>query len=199
MAPRGQLLGLAGGALAVLLTVSSCAGSASGAENPSPSTTSTAVADPVVMDTLGAPMRPEHAEVVRSVQQALEAADLEALRELYAGDDWAGQAALLADPSVRHSVLDALRTHPANMGEGYVYPGFSVFGWAGPVEVADGALLGLSPASLADPKADYDGYQTAFFLDYDPPQMADGPLRWRGIAKGESAATSVPVQTVSIG
>ena len=128
MAGSGQLLGLAGRVLAVLLVLSAC----------------------VVVDTVGAPMQAEHAEVVRSVHRALQAGDLDALSALYAGDDWAGQAELLAREPVRRSVLDALHTAPDNLGEGYVYSSSE--------------------------------HQTAFFLDYDPPRTAGGPLHWRGIA-----------------
>lgn len=186
MAGSGQLLGLAGRVLAVLLVLSACAGAdtlAGSAANAVPVADPVAPAqDPVVVDTVGAPLRDEHAEVVRAVHRALLAGDLDALSTLYAGDDWPGQAALLAQEPVRRSVLDGLRTHPANLGEGYVYPGFTANGWAGPVERADGAVLGLDPATLPDPTTGYDGYQTAFFLDYDPPRTSDGPLRWRGIA-----------------
>jgi len=66
---------------------------------------------------------------VRAVHAALGVGDLNALRELYTGADWAGQAHLLEQPSVRSDVLTVLRTHPANLGEGYVYPGFSTTGW----------------------------------------------------------------------
>lgn len=194
MAGRDQLLGLAGRVVAVLLVLTACAG----AENAAPDGSapggqgSTAlplagrtapVPGPVVVDTVGAPLTPEHAEVVHSVHRALRAGDLAALGALYAGDDWAGQAQLLAQEPVRRSVLAGLATHPANLGEGYVYPGLSVNGWAGPVERADGAVLGLDPATLPDPTTSYPGYQTAFFLDYDPPHSSGGPLRWRGIAQ----------------
>jgi len=187
VAGSGQLLGLAGRVLAVLLVLSACAGAdtiATGTEADAvPVAGRTVPAEgPVVVDTVGAPLRAEHAELVRSVHRALQAGDLDALSALYAGDDWAGQAALLAQEPVRQSVLDGLRTHPANLGEGYVYPGLSVNGWLGPVERADGAVLGLDPATLPDPTTAYDGYQTAFFLDYDPPRTATGPLHWRGIA-----------------
>ncbi|MGH4014821.1 MAG: hypothetical protein ACRDSL_13035 [Pseudonocardiaceae bacterium] len=117
------------------------------------------MASPIVVDTEGAALTAEHAEVVRSVHRALLAGDLDALGARYAGDDWAGQAELLAQPPVRRSVLDALRTHPANLGEGYLYS--------------------------------YRDYQTAFFLDYDPPRTSSGPLRWRGIAL---LAPALPVQ-----
>lgn len=189
MAGSGQLLGLAGRVLAVLLVLSACAG----ADTIAASTEANAVPvagrlvppdpeGPVVVDAVGAPMQAAHAEVVRAVHQALQAGDLDALSALYAGDDWAGQAELLAQQPVRRSVLDGLRTHPANLGEGYLYPGFSANGWTGPVERADAALLGLNPATLPDPTTGYQGYQTAFFLDYDPPHTSAGPLRWRGIA-----------------
>lgn len=193
MVGNGRLLGLAGRVLTVLLVLSSCAGaeggsapSASGTAGPAvPVASRSAPAEvigPVLVDTDGAALRPEHAEVVRSVHRALVAADLDALQALYAGGDWAGQAELLAQETVRRSVLHALRTHPANLGEGYLYPGFTVHGWAGPAERADAARLGIDPAAMPDPATDYPGYQTAFFLDYDPPHTSDGPLRWRGIA-----------------
>ncbi|MGH3932256.1 MAG: hypothetical protein ACRDTF_20025, partial [Pseudonocardiaceae bacterium] len=155
--------------LAVLLVLSSScteAGeSASGPPVPMPVAELSAVpAGPSVVDTGRAPLKEEHAEVVRSVYQALAAGDLDALSALYAGDDWAGQAELLADPAVRRGVLDALSTPPANLGEGYLYPGH---------------YPGLLPGS---PVNDSAGYETAFFLDYDPPRTGDGPLRWRGIA-----------------
>lgn len=164
MAGSGRLLGLAGRVLAVLLVLSACAEGASalsGANAPAaPGADRPAlVAGPLVVDTDGVPLAAEHVEVVRSVYRALRAGDLDALRALYAGDDWAGQAELLAQAPVRRDVLDALRTHPANLGEGYLYPGFS-----------------------ADPATGYSGYQTAFFLDYDPPHTSAGPVRWRGIA-----------------
>lgn len=160
MAGSGQLLGLAGRVLAALLVLSACAGAdtiaAGTVVNATPVAGRTVPAEgPVVVDTVGAPLRDEHAEVVRAVHRALQAGDLDALSALYAGDDWAGQAALLAQEPVRRSVLDGLRTHPANLGEGYVYPGLTT---------------------------GYDGYQTAFLLDYDPPRTSDGSLRWRGIA-----------------
>lgn len=155
MAGSGQLLGLAGRVLAVLLVLSACAGAdtiAAGAEANAVPVTGQMVPteEPVVVDTIGAPLQAEHAELVRSVHRALQAGDLDALSALYAGDDWGGQAALLAQEPVRRSVLDGLRTHPANLGEGYVYSSSE--------------------------------YETAFFLDYDPPRISDGPLRWRGIA-----------------
>jgi hypothetical protein len=130
---------------------------------------SVALSGPALVDTDGIRLTDEHADVVRAVHRALAAGDLDALGGLYAGDDWATQAALLAQPPVRHSVLDALATPPANLGEGYLYPGFS-----------------------ADPGSGYRGYQTAFFLDYDPPQLAAGPLRWRGIAPPASATPPAP-------
>lgn len=163
MAGTVQLAGLAGRVLAVLLVLSSsCAGEgASGPTAPVPVAKLSAVpGSPVLVDTAQAPLTEEHAEVVRSVYRALLAGDLDALSALYAGDDWAGQAELLASPAVRGSVLDVLRTQPANLGEGYLYPG-------------------LDPGLPANGWA---GYQTAFFLDYDPPGTAGGPLRWRGIA-----------------
>ena len=155
MAASGQLLGLAGRVLAVLLVLSACGG----ADTTTAGTEANAVPlagrmvpsqGPVVVDTVGAPLTDEHAEVVRSVHRALQAGDLDALSALYAGDDWAAQAALLAQDAVRRSVLDGLRTHPDNLGEGYLYS--------------------------------HQDYQTAFFLDYDPPRTSGGPLRWRGIA-----------------
>jgi hypothetical protein len=161
LAARGHLLGLAGGALAVLLALSSCVGGAAAAGRSTPQVATVAdqrpagVDDPVVVDTAGAPMRPEWAELVRSVHRALLAGDLDALHRLYAGEDWAGQSALLGDAAVRQGVLAALATSPKNLGEGYVYTG--------------------------PPASGFVGYQTAFFLDYDPPRVA-GPLRWRGIA-----------------
>jgi hypothetical protein len=178
-----QLLGLAGRVAAVLLVCSSCiaanavepSAAAPGAaasrtltlaeRSPAPQhpvlagTAPVSLDGPTLVDTDGARMSDEHAEVVRTVHRALTAGDLGALAELYAGDDWAGQAELLASARVRRGVLDALRTNPANLGEGYVYPGFA-----------------------ADSTMPYSGYRTAFFLDYDPPQLTGGPLRWRGIA-----------------
>lgn len=179
MVVSGQLLGFAGRVLTVLLVLSSCADADLAAparavptkpvversvvlpspDLPSPDLSSPVPQSPLLPDTDGAPLRDEHADVVQAVYRALAAGDLDALGELYTGDDWAGQAALLASDAVRRSVLDALSTSPANLGEGYLYPGFS-----------------------ADPTTDYRGYQTAFFLDYDPPHSAEGPLRWRGIA-----------------
>lgn len=151
MAARGQLLGLAGRVLAVLLVLSACTGTDGAVSGAEPSAVPVVHTEgPVVVDTDGAPLKPEHAEVVRSVHQALQAGDLDALGARYAGDDWAGQARLLAQDPVRRSVLAALRTHPENLGEGYVYGSRD--------------------------------FQTAFFLDYDPPRTSDGPLRWRGIA-----------------
>jgi len=164
-----QLLGLAGRVVAVLLVLSSCAGAEvalpansvveRSAAPANPILPSTVLPGPVLLDTDGAQLQEEHADVVRAVHRALAAGDLDALSELYAGDDWAGQAGLLANEAVRRSVLDALGTPAANLGEGYLYPGFSV-----------------------DPTTGYRGYQTAFFLDYEPPRTADGPLCWRGIA-----------------
>lgn len=187
MALSGQLCGFAGRVLAVLFVLSSCAGGGIAAVGDDVSAVPVAGRlatpdGPVLVDLDGAQLPAEHAEVVRSVQHALAAGDLDTLRSRYAGDDWAGQAELLSRASVRRSVLDALRTHPANLGEGYVYPGFSVTGWSGLPAQADGRLLGLDPAMVTDPVSSYAGYQTAFFLDYDPPRTADGPLRWRGIA-----------------
>ncbi len=169
MAGTGQLIGFASRVLAVLLVLSSsCAEAgeiASAPPAPKPVAELSGVPEgPTVVDTGHAPLKEEHAEVVRSVHRALAAEDLDALRALYAGDDWAGQAELLADSTVRRSVLDALGTPPANLGEGYVYPGHSP---------------GLLPGSPVD---GWVGYETGFFLDYDPPRTGDGPLRWRGIA-----------------
>lgn len=187
MAGREQLLGLAGRVLVALLVLSACGGvnhttSDTGADAVPVAGRLVPAADPVVIDTAGAPLKPEHAEVVRSVHRALRAGDLDALSVLYAGDDWTGQSELLAQETVRRSVLAGLSTHPANLGEGYVYPGLSVNGWASPVERADGAVLDIDPATMPDPTTSYPGYQTAFFLDYDPPHSTGGPLRWRGIA-----------------
>lgn len=155
MTGRGQVFRLAGRVLAVLLVLSSCGDAytvaAAATELVSPVAERSQAPDgPVVVDTQGVPLTAEHAEVVRSVHRALAAGDLAALRGLYAGDDWAGQAQLLSVDSVRRSVLDALRTQPANLGEGYLY------------------------SSRV--------YQTAFFLDYDPPRVDSGLLHWRGIA-----------------
>ncbi|MGH4020125.1 MAG: hypothetical protein ACRDT0_13010 [Pseudonocardiaceae bacterium] len=130
-----------------------------------------------VVDSTGTPFEPEYADVVQSVYRALAVGDLERLRHLYTGDDWAGQAELLAQRPVRAEVLSVLRTHPANLAEGYVYPGFSVTGWTGRLDRVDGARLGLAPDDLPDPTTGYRGYQTAFFL---APQDG-GPLQWRGI------------------
>lgn len=138
---------------------------------------------PTVVDSSGARLEPEYAEVVREVHQALADGDLERLRGLYHGDDWARQADLLSQQRVRDEVLAVLRTHPANLGEGYIYPGFSATGWSGPRDRADAGLLGITPAELPDPTTGYSGYQTAFFLEYNPPHDAGGPLQWRGIAK----------------
>lgn len=186
MTGRGQVFRLAGRALAVLLVLSSCGDAyvvaTAATELVSPVAERSQAPDgPVVVDIQGAPLTAEHAEVVRSVHRALAAGDLEALRGLYAGDDWAGQVKLLSVDSVRHSVLDALRTTPANLGEGYLYPG---------------GYPGSYPGSSAGPV--YQGYQTAFFLDDssagdspdgDPSAGAAGPLRWRGIAPPGPALT----------
>ncbi len=137
---------------------------------------------PTVVDSSGAPLEPEYAEVVQAVQRALSDGDLGRLRGLYHGDDWAAQAELLSQQRIRDQVLTLLRTHPANLGEGYIYPGFSVTGWTGLRDRADAALLDVAPDELADPTTGYSGYQTAFFLDYNPPHDAGGPLQWRGIA-----------------
>lgn len=165
-----HLMGFAGRVLAVLFVLSSCAA----AEGITPTTPAPAVPvaglavvpevvaeGPNLVDTQGMALAEVHAEVVRSVHRALTAGDLDALSRLYVGDDWAGQAVLLAGPLVRQSVLDALRTSPANLGEGYLYPGTGV-----------------------------PGYQTAFFLDYDPPHAGESPLRWRGIAPPASVGSA---------
>lgn len=141
-----------------------------------------AVSEPTVVDSAGAPLTDEHAGVVRAVHAALDAGDLAALEELHVGDDWADQAPLLRRPEVRAEVLQVLRTHPANLGEGYLYPGFTATGWSGPSDVADGELLGLDPGTLPDPGTGYPGWQTAFFLDSAPPALTSGDLQWRGIA-----------------
>lgn len=146
-------LAVTGGILALLVVSGCSAGSATHAPGSVASDVAVTAggADPTLVDTARVPLRAEHAAAVRAVHQGLAAGDLDALRALYAGDDWAGQQELLAQPRVRDEVLTVLRTHPANLGEGYVYPGFSAFG--------------------------YDGYRTAFFL---APQDG-GPLQWRGI------------------
>jgi len=181
MSATRRSLAVTGGVLAVLLAAGCSADRVAG---PGPDSgradvgvAAVASAPPTVTDNAGAPLTPEHAEVVRSVHTALTAGDLDALRELYVGDDWAGQAALLAQRSVRTEVLTLLRTHPANLGEGYLYPGFSATGWVGPLDRADGAILGLTPESLPNPITGYGGYQTAFFLAPED----GGPLQWRGI------------------
>lgn len=157
MGGRGQLFRLAGRVLAVLFVLTSCAGADAITEaHAVPVAGRTApVTGPAVVDTAGAPLTAEHAEVVRSVHRALLAGDLDGLAALYAGDDWAGQVELLAQDLVRQHVLDALRRHPDNLGEGYLYS--------------------------------YRDYQTAFFLDYNPPHTSTGPLRWRGIATPPTA------------
>lgn len=168
MEENGQLLGLAGRVVAVLLVLSSCTvADTIGFRALESRTPESAVAvversvaeAPLLVDTTGAQLSDEHAAVVQAVYRALAAGDLDALGELYTGDDWAGQAATLADEPARRSVLDALHTPPANLGEGYLYPGFS-----------------------AEPTTDYQGYQTAFFLDYDPLGTGGGSLSWRGVA-----------------
>lgn len=168
MVRSGQLLGFAGRVLTVVVVLSSCTGADTASPAPAEPAVerSAAPASPVLLDTEGTQLPEEHAAVVRAVHRALAAGDLDALRELYAGDDWAGQAELLAGEAVRRSVLDALSTPPVNLGEGYLYPGFSI-----------------------DPTSGYRGYQTAFFLDYDPPRTAGGPLRWRGVATLPEAPT----------
>lgn len=132
---------------------------------------------PVVIDNQGQPLTTADATVVRAVHAALAAGNLELLRSLYAGNDWAGQLALLGQPAVREQVLTLLRTHPANLGEGYVYPAFASFGWGSETDLADGRLLGVDPASLPDPTQGYRGLETAFFLD----TVSSGALQWRGI------------------
>lgn len=156
MAGTGRSLAITCGILALLLVSGCSAGSAaSQAQAPGSGASDMAVtavaAGPTLVDNAGVPLSAEHAGAVRSVHQGLAAGDLDALRELYAGDGWAGQQELLAQPRVRDAVLTVLRTHPANLGEGYVYP--------------------------PEPTAGYDGYQTAFFL---APQDGD-PLQWYGI------------------
>lgn len=131
---------------------------------------------PTVVDNHGRPLTPEHAAVVRDVHHALTTGDLGQLRRLYAGDDWAAQEPLLAQRSVRTAVLRVLQTHPANLGEGYVYPGFASFGWSSRFDVADGRLLGVAPDQLPHPKTGYAGVETAFFLD-----AGSGVLQWRGV------------------
>lgn len=76
---------------------------------------------PVILDRGGSALRAEHADVVEAVHTALRGGDLAVLRELYIGDDWATQAALLAQPQVRSQVHAALHAAPMNLGEGYVY------------------------------------------------------------------------------
>jgi hypothetical protein len=170
-----HLPGLAGRVAAVLLVLGSCVGANAvepGAAEPGtlafaerlPAPPAPAPDGPSLVDTGGLPLRDDHAEVVRAVHRALTAGDLPALHDLYAGDDWAGQADLLASEQVRRSVLDALAANPANLSEGYVYPGFA----------ADSVVPYVEP--YAGP---YAGYRTAFFLDYE---TAEGPLLWRGIA-----------------
>lgn len=148
------------------------------------------IAEPTTVDSAGAPLSAEHAAVVRSVHAALAAGDLAALEDLHVGDDWADQAVLLRRAQVRADVLQVLRTHPVNLGEGYLYPGFTVTGWAEPTDLADGRILGLGPDELPDPAAGYAGWQTAFFLDSAPPAVTSGALQWRGIAtlEGPDAA-----------
>lgn len=173
-------LAISGGILALLFVLScSAGGTATQASDPAASDVAVTAMDagPTLVDNASVPLSAEHAGAVRSVHLGLTTGDLDALRELYAGDDWAGQQELLAQPRVRHEVLTVLRTHPANLGEGYVYPGFSALGWAGPLDRADGEVLGVTPESLPAPTTGYVGYQTAFFL---APQDG-GPLQWYGI------------------
>ncbi len=185
----GRHRAAARGVLALLLVsvLTGCAGLATVrvADPAAPDTAvPTSIAQgPTVVDSSGAPLEPEYAEVVAAVHRALADNDLEQLRALYYGDDWAGQAELLSQQRVRDQVLRVLRTHPANLGEGYVYPGFSVTGWTGLRDRADAALLGIAPDELPDPTTGYAGYQTAFFLEYNPPHDGGGPLQWRGIAR----------------
>jgi len=180
MAGTCRSLASTGGILALLL-VSGCSAGSTVTQGPGSGASDVTVAavgaGPTLVDNASVPLSAEHAGAVRSVHQGLATGDLEALRELYVGDDWAGQQELLAQPQVRDEVLMVLRTHPANLGEGYVYPGFSALGWSGPIDRADGTVLGVTPESLPEPTTGYDGYQTAFFL---APQDG-GPLQWRGI------------------
>jgi hypothetical protein len=180
MAGTGRSLAVTGGILA-LLFVSGCSAGRTATQTPdsgaSEVATTAVTGGPTLVDNASVPLGAEHVGVVRSVHRGLAAGDLGALQELYAGDDWAGQQELLAQPRVRHEVLTVLRTHPANLGEGYVYPGFSALGWSGPLDRADGEVLGVTPESLPEPTSSYDGYRTAFFL---APQDG-GPLQWYGI------------------
>lgn len=186
MARSGRTLAVMGGVVAFLLAAGCSAGPAAtsnpGADAPA-AQAAAANAGPTVADTTGTAMAPGHAEVVREVHGALVAGDLEALRGLYTGNDWAGQQELLAKPEVRDEVLAVLGTHAANLGEGYVYPGFTVAGWTGPLDRVDAATLDLSPETLPEPTLDYAGYQTAFFLA----EADGGPLQWRGIDRLPSA------------
>ncbi len=169
------------GVILALLFISGCFVSSTATRTPGFDASDIAVpavgAGPTLIDNARMPLNATHAGAVRSVYQGLAAGDLDALRALYAGDDWTRQQQLLAQPRVRDEVRAVLRTHPANLGEGYVYPGFSAFGWSGPLDRADGALLGVIPETVPDPTTGYDGYRTAFFL---APQ-AGGPLQWYGI------------------
>lgn len=140
---------------------------------------------PVVVDNQGRPLTPEHAAVVREVHHALVTGDLGRLRRLYAGDDWAAQEDLLGQQPVRTALLSVLQTHPANLGEGYVYPGFASFGWSSKFDVADGRLLGVTPDLLPDPRTGYTGVETAFFLDPE-----SGVLQWRGVRERIGSAAS---------
>lgn len=180
MGGTARSIAVTGGVLAFLLAVG-CSADRTATTEPGSRGTDVGVAGveptPTLRDNSGVPLAPAHAEVVRAVHAALAVGDLNALRELYTGADWAGQAQLLEQPSVRSDVLTVLRTHPANLGEGYVYPGFSTTGWAGPLDRADATVLGLTPESLPNPVSGYGGYQTAFFLAPED----GGPLQWRGI------------------
>jgi hypothetical protein len=180
MAGTCRSLAITGGILA-LLFVPGCSAGSTATQAPGSGASDVAVtavgAGPTLVDNASVPLNAEHAAAVRSVHQGLAAGDLDALHELYAGDDWAGQQELLAQPRVRDEVLTVLGTHPANLGEGYVYPGLSAFGWSGPLDRADGAVLGVTPESLPEPATGYDGYRTAFLL---APQDG-GPLQWHGI------------------
>lgn len=127
MAPRGyrttgRVAGIVGAVLVVLLG-SGCALQSTASAGPERAVPVAVTADagPVVQDSAGVPLTPEHAAVVTAVYNGLRACDLAALRELYTGDEWTAQAALLALPQVRQQVIAAMETAPANLGEGYVY------------------------------------------------------------------------------